>query len=395
MRSGRLPRGAPVSVVNFHYCGHVITQDSRAPEPTIPFNELGRGLRVLRTEIDAAIARVLDSGWFVMGPEHDSLQRELAQYLGVAECVALGNGTDALELAMRAVGVGAGDLVVTVANAGGYTSTAVRAAGAQPHYADVDESTLQMTVATLDRALATAARRPAAIVVTHLFGAVGAELPGIIARAEEQGVPVIEDCAQSMGAMLGGRRAGSFGLLATTSFYPTKNLGALGDGGAVVTGDADIAERVRRLRQYGWESKYRAETLGGRNSRLDEMQAAVLRVRLPHLDAGNERRRRIHDSYAAAGGRDRLVNSSSEAYVGHLAVLDCDDRETSRERLHAAGIRTDVHYPVPDHLQSVGSGSAGLLPVTERSAGRILSLPLFPELTDDEVARVSAVLADA
>lgn len=367
--------------------------NSDAPKP-VPFNDLARGTTASRDLIDGAIARVLDSGWFVLGPEHDSLERELADYLGAGDAIAVGNGTDALEIALRGLGVESGASVVTVANAGGYTSTAVRAIGATPLYADVDEATLQMTVATLDAALASAERRPSAIVVTHLFGAVG-DIQGIVTRASELGIPVVEDCAQSLGATVGDRKAGTFGTVATTSFYPTKNLGALGDGGAIFTSDHELADRLRKLRQYGWESKYRASVIGGRNSRLDEMQAAILRAKLPQLDGWNERRRDIHRAYEAAVTGDQLVNTVTRPYAGHLAVLDCDDREATRARFVDAQIRTDVHYPIPDHQQPLADPTAIRLPVTDRSAVRILSIPLFPELTDDEVERVCQVLGRA
>jgi dTDP-4-amino-4,6-dideoxygalactose transaminase len=212
--------------------------------------------------------------------------------------------------------------------------------------------------------------------------------------AEGRSIPVVEDCAQSVGAMHDGQRAGSFGHVATTSFYPTKNLGALGDGGAVLTSDADVAVRLRRLRQYGWEGKYRATMAHGRNSRMDELQAAVIRLKLPFVDAWNDRRRRIHKVYEeAAADRVRVVNSSGPGFVGHLAVVDVSDRASVAARFADARVRTDVHYPIPDHRQPlVANASHPKLPVTERAADRVLSLPLFPWLTDDEVDRVAAVL---
>ncbi len=360
---------------------------------TVPFNDLGRGVRAIRSELDAAVARVLDSGWYVLGPEHDAFESELAASLGAAHAVGLANGTDALELGLLALGVGRGDLVATVANAGGYTSTAVRKIGATPVYVDVDEHTLQMSPQSLRELLAASATVPKVVVITHLFGNVG-ELVELAAIAREAGARVLEDCAQSLGAVVDGKAAGTFGDLATTSFYPTKNLGALGDGGGIVTDDADLAARVRRLRQYGWESKYAASTPGGRNSRLDELQAAILRVRLPLLAAGNDRRRDIHRAYEAADRSGLLVNAAGPSYVAHLAVLRTPDRDAVREAFRAAGVLTDVHYPIPDHRQVVAGGAELVvpLPVTERAAAEILSIPMFPELRDDEVARISDVL---
>jgi aminotransferase EvaB len=361
----------------------------------VPFNDLGRGAAASRGDLLDAVTRVLDSGWYVLGPEHDAFEAELAAYLGAPAAVGVGNGTDALQLAMLALGVGAGDTVLTAANAGGYSSTAARSIGARPVYADVDPGTLLLTPATLDAAMRTLGATPAAVVVTHLYG-MAADMPAIAEWAAAHRIPLIEDCAQSLGAIVAGRRAGTFGDAATISFYPTKNLGAIGDGGAVVTRESATADRVRALRQYGWESKYRVATPHGRNSRLDEIQAAVLRVRLRGLDDLNARRREIHTRYADALALPgvRFVHTASDAYVAHLAVLDADDRDGLRARLDALGIRTDVHYPIPDHRQPIAeSDPAPTLPVTERSADRILSLPLFPELTEAEIARVESALA--
>lgn len=365
------------------------------PSPDlIPFNDLSRFAPEVRAGIDGAIARVLSSGWFVMGPEHDAFEAELAAYLGVEHAVLVANGTDALELAFAAVGVRPGDSIITVANAGGYSTIASRLLGADPLYVDVDELRLQASPDAVRDAIASAPLPPSAIVVTHLYGGM-APVTEIVELALEHGIPVIEDTAQALGASLDGRRAGSFGDIATTSFYPTKNLGALGDGGAVVTADPGLAATVRRMRQYGWEGKYNIAHSRGRNSRLDELQAAILRERLPQLDAWNQRRREIHQQYeAAVSPNARLVNTASESFIGHLAVLEVDDRDGVRDRLLEQGIRTDVHYPIPDHRQPLiaGEGTRPPLPVTERAVGRILSLPLFPELRDDEIDRICAAL---
>lgn len=365
------------------------------PSPDlIPFNDLSRFAPEVRARIDGAIDRVLSSGWFVMGPEHDAFEAELASFLGVEHAVLVANGTDALELAFAAVGVRDGDPIITVANAGGYSSIASRLLGAEPLYVDVDPVRLQADPDAVREAIANAATPPRAIVVTHLYGGM-APVAEIIDVAREHGIPVIEDTAQALGASLDGRRAGSFADIATTSFYPTKNLGALGDGGAVVTRDADLAAKVRRMRQYGWEGKYNIAHPRGRNSRLDELQAAILRERLPDLDAWNLRRREIHQRYeAAVSTYARLVNTASESFIGHLAVLEVDDRDSVRAQLLEQGIKTDVHYPIPDHLQPLIAAEhpRPALPVTERAAGRILSLPLFPELRDDEIDRICAAL---
>lgn len=370
---------------------------SSDPHATIPFNDLRRGATELAHELTAAFERVLASGWFVMGPEHDAFQAELAEFVGVEHALAVGNGTDALQLALTGLGVAAGDHVLTAANAGGYTSAATELVGARPVYADVDATTHLLTPATLEAALQTQPQTPVAIVVTHLYGAM-ADMPAIMAWAQPRGIRVIEDCAQALGARRGGRRAGSYADAATTSFYPTKNLGGLGDGGAVFTPHDDVAERIQQQRQYGWTAKYTVSTASGRNSRLDELQAAILRVKLRHLDAWNERRREIHRRFESnAPSHLRVVNTSDdEAFIGHLAVVETAERKAVREHLARHGVHTDVHYPVPDHRQPLRvSESQPILPVTERLADSVLSLPLFPELTDEEVTRIADALAGA
>jgi len=360
----------------------------------VPLNDLGRGTQSLRAEIDAAIGRVVSSGWFVLGPEHDALEHELATYVGTTHAINVGNGTDALELALAAVGVTAGDFVVTVANAGAYTTTAVRLLGAFPIYCDVDPTTLLMSVTALEAALALVPETPKAIVVTHLYGAL-APIEALVAVAARHGIAVVEDCAQSLGARTSNGMGGSFADVATTSFYPTKNLGALGDGGAIFTNNDDIAASIKRMRQYGWESKYNIQYAHGRNTRLDEMQAAILRAKLPLLDAGNTRRRAIHEIYeSAAPTTATLLNQSGESFVAHLAVLTTDSRVAARQKLSEAGIATDVHYPIPDHQQGFPDFVARPMPleVTEWAAQAVFSVPMFPELTDEETMRVKEAL---
>ena len=361
-------------------------------EPTVPFNDLSRTPPELAAQIADAVARVVASGWYVLGPEHDAFEAELAAYVGSAHAVALANGTDALELSLSAIGVGPGDTVMTVANAGGYASVAARLLGAEPVYADVSPETLLLSVETATAALDAQPTLPKALVVTHLYGAM-APAAELVDLAHSRGIAVVEDVAQAIGARAGGRPAGTFGDIGTTSFYPTKNLGALGDGGAVFTSNAELATAVRSLRQYGWTSKYRIGRARGRNSRLDELQAAILRVKLPYLDAMNERRRAIHSRYEQASSEAlRIVNRSSESFIGHLAVGVAADRDAARAALDAAGIRTDVHYPIPDHRQDWPAPTGLELPATEAASASVLSLPMFPELTDAEVDRVVAAL---
>jgi aminotransferase EvaB len=365
-------------------------------KPVVPFNDLGRGTTLIRESIDEAISRVVSSGWYVLGPEHDAFEKELAAYVGVAHAIGVGNGTDALQLALTGLGVGPGDAVLTAANAGGYTSTAARSIGAVPVFADVDAASMLLTVETIAEAVAALDTPPKVIVVTHLFGT-AADIASIVEWSHSRGIAVLEDCAQSLGAMAGDVRAGSVADVSTTSFYPTKNLGALGDGGAILTSDDDLARTLRQLRQYGWSSKYQTTVQGGRNSRLDELQAAVLRAKLTMLDGWNTRRREIHSRYeAAVSDGARMVNTSTPAYVGHLAVVEVADRDLAKRVFEEHGIRTDVHYPIPDHLQPIAAGAAlaSALTVTERAAQHIISVPLFPELTDDEIERTCVALSE-
>ena len=361
----------------------------------VPFNDLSRSVDKHRKEIDKAISEVLDSGWLVLGPQHEALEAELSQFIGVDHVVNVGNGTDALELALSSLGVSEGSLVMTVANSGAYTTTATLLLGAEPVYVDVDPKTLLMSAETLTAALASVDIKPTAIVVTHLYGAV-APMTEILAVASDHGIPVLEDCAQSLGASLDGRQSGSFGDIATTSFYPTKNLGALGDGGAVFTQNSELAEKVRRKRQYGWESKYSIEHSHGKNSRLDELQAAILRVKLPYLLESNSRRKQIHQQYELSGiAAGTFVNTNSEGFNAHLAVLTSSARDSLRSSLRSFGVPTEIHYPIPDHKQLFPEFTPRSMPleVTEWASGEVLSLPMFPELTSDEVNQVVSALS--
>ncbi|MEU9830617.1 DegT/DnrJ/EryC1/StrS family aminotransferase [Streptosporangium sp. NPDC048047] len=355
----------------------------------VPVNDLGRSGSLVEARTRAAVNRVLESGRYILGAEVDAFERDFAAYCGTAHCVGVANGTDAIELALRALGVGSGSRVATVANAGSYTTTALAALGAHAVFVDVDPGTMLMDPDHLKRVAGGGDLD--AVVVTHLYGLLH-DMGTVLDIAAGAGVPVLEDCAQAHGARRDGRTAGSFGAAAAFSFYPTKNLGALGDAGAVVTGGAEVAERVRLLRQYGWQERYRAGVPGGRNSRLDEMQAAVLRARLPFLDGWNDRRREIAARYSREIRHPRLRCPAvcGEEFVAHLYVVACEDREALRAHLAAASIGADVHYPVPEHLQPVREGLGGrpALPVTEELAGAVLTLPCHPGLSDEEVTRV-------
>ena len=355
----------------------------------IPLNSLLRHIAPIQDALSAAADRVVRSGYYVLGPHVEAFENAFAAYCGAEHCIGVANGTDALELSLRGVGVLRGDRVAVVANAAMYSTSAVLAIGAEPVFVDVGDD------ATMDpKALSAAIEQTGvrAIVLTHLYGRL-ADVDAIVEIARTAGASLVEDCAQAHGAKhANGRAAGSFGDAASFSFYPTKNLGALGDGGAVVTRRADVAARVRQLRQYGWGEKYRNEHLGGRNSRLDEMQAAFLNLMLPLLDDWNTRRREIANLYSS-GIRNPAITlppKSGEDSVAHLYVVRCADRERLRSHLQAHGIGTDVHYPLPDYHQPCFEGAyASLhLPNTERDAQSVLSLPCFPELTDAEVEQV-------
>ncbi len=352
----------------------------------IAINDLGRHTQPLQTKLNAAVARVIESGWFVLGPEVTAFEQEFADYCGTSHCASLANGTDALELALRALDIGEGKTVLNVANAGMYSSVAILAAGATPMYVDVSPDTLLMDVAELMHLLDQ--HRVDAIVVTHLYGLL-ADIEEIVRLAQLRGIPVVEDCAQAHGALRQGKKAGAFGDIACFSFYPTKNLGALGDGGAITTSRKDLADRVKQLRQYGWEGKYHTSLAGGRNSRLDEMQAAILRVKLPLLDQWNARRRNIAARYSKGITNPKVIAQKIRGteYVAHLYVIRTAERDRLKQYLTEVGIRSDVHYPVPDYAQAAYRHLFGdmRLAVTERACAEVLTLPCFPELTDEEI----------
>lgn len=362
----------------------------------ITLNAPSRFLLEFGEELRDTISRVIDSGWLILGPENEALQTELSNYLDVSRTILVGNGTDALEIALKSLGVQRGTQVLTVANAGAYASTAITQVGAEPVYIDIDERTLQMDSEDLSYVLANLDEKPSAIVVTHLFGQ-AAPINEICTIADSADIPVVEDCAQSMGASVNGKKLGSFGDIATTSFYPTKNLAGIGDGGAIFTAKEELAERARSLRQYGWNSRYDADLSGGRNSRLDEIQAAVIRLGLKRLDQRNRLRREIHAMYReATSNQDAdFPHSQSESFVAHLGIMVTPKRSLVRQFLESRGIGTDIHYPLPDYEQKAFRKFAGRkLQMTEEMAGKILSVPLFPEMTETEVTTVLEALRD-
>lgn len=356
---------------------------------TDKINDLYLHNHSLADALRSAALRVIDSGWYALGQEVEHFERDFAAFCGTTHAIGVANGTDAIELALRAVGVRAGDEVVTVANAGFYSSTAILAIGAVPVYADIDHASLLLDPAAAGKVIT---RNTRALVVTHLFGRL-ANMEPFLELAHAHGIAVVEDCAQAHGAERHCKRAGNWGHIAAFSFFPTKNLGALGDGGAVVTSRDDLAQQVRRLRQYGWSSKYTVEVTGARNSRLDELQAALLSVKLPHLEGWNRKRRDIAARYAARI-RHPLVHLPAidgKEHVAHLYVIRCTQRDALKQYLHRHDIASDIHYPVLDYHQPALSQHYAQvsLPVSEHCAGEILTLPCYPELTMDEVDTIA------
>jgi dTDP-4-amino-4,6-dideoxygalactose transaminase len=368
---------------------------------TIPINDLSRVFAGHAAEIAKAVSEVMASGWWLNGSRLSAFTAAFSQYLGGRRCIGVANGTDALEIAFRALrgtGLARGDEVVTVANAGGYATVAARLAGLTPAYADIDEDT---QLASIDSILATLGAETGCVVATHLYGGV-LDVPALRQRMDAAGyghVPILEDCAQAHGARTGdGRMAGTLGAVATFSFYPTKNLGAFGDAGAVVTADHALAERCDALRQYGWSGKYNVEHGNGRNSRMDEIQAAILFVLLPALEVANARRMAILDRYREACPDHVRVVGRKGSGVAHLAVVLCEDRDGLRRHLAAQGVATDIHYPILDCDQPAWHALPqrvvpGGLPVARASVGRLLTLPCFPAMTETEIELVSEALS--
>lgn len=358
----------------------------------IPVNSLSRHIAPMQQALSAIAGTIVASGYYVLGPNVKAFEQEFASYCGAHYCISVANGTDALELSLKALQVGAGDHVAVVANAAMYGTSAVMACGASPLFIDTEAETGLISLSALQAALDQGIT-PKVVIVTHLYGHL-ADVERIVALCHSRGIKVLEDCAQAHGAERGGRRAGAFGDIAAFSFYPTKNLGALGDGGAIITSDDALAQRTAQLRQYGWTAKYTNSLRGGRNSRLDEMQAAFLRHMLPLLDGWNQRRREIANRYAAGLDNPRIrgMGKVGTDHVAHLYVVRSDQRDLLRSHLQASGVQTEVHYPLCDHHQPCHDGAfdAVRLVATEADARRVLTLPCFPELTDSEVDQVIA-----
>jgi dTDP-4-amino-4,6-dideoxygalactose transaminase len=336
-----------------------------------------------KQEIDDAVRRVLESGWYILGDEVRAFEEEFAAYLGVTRCIGVGSGTEALHLALVACGIGYGDEVATVSHTAVATVAAIELAGAKPVFVDIDPVTYNMDPNLLEKGITLKTK---AVIPVHLYG-YPAPLEEILAIARAYGLLVIEDCAQAHGAIYQGKRVGSFGDMACFSFYPTKNLGALGDGGAVVTNSSELAEKVRLLREYGWAERYISHSSGW-NSRLDEIQAAILRVKLKHLDLDNSRRIKLAKLYSEGLFETDItlpMLQKDAAPVYHLYVIRVKDRGSMQAYFHSKDIGSAVHYPVPVHLQPAYGKNSVSLPNSEIAAREVLSLPMYPELAERQV----------
>lgn len=359
----------------------------------IPFLDLKAAYLELKEELDAAYHSVVDSGWYVLGKEVDAFEAEFASFCGVRHCVGVGNGLDALHLILRAMDIGPGDEVIVPANTYIATWLAASYAGATPVPVEPDEQTYNINSTGIEAAITT---RTKAILVVHLYGQ-PADMDPIIDIARRYNLKVIEDVAQAHGARYKGQRTGSLGDAAGFSFYPGKNLGAFGDGGAVTTNDAGLAERIRTLRNYGSKVKYHNEQKGF-NSRLDELQAALLRVKLKYLDSWNARREILAGRYMlalqATGLQLPYVPEWAQP-VWHLFVIGCSNREQLQHQLTEAGIGTMIHYPVPPHLQPAYAELGlkdGSFPISERIHSTVLSLPMWPQMAENQIQTVINVL---
>ncbi len=359
----------------------------------IPQADPRAGYLAQKHEIDSAVRGVLARGAYILGPEVQAFEQEFAEFIGASHAVGVASGTDAIVLALKALGIGPGDRVATVSHTATATVAAIELSGATPVLVDVEPSSFGMDPASLERLLQAPPLPIRAVVPVHLYGR-PAPIAAVMALAEKHGAVVLEDASQAHGARTGGRRVGSFGAAGTFSLYPTKNLGAFGDAGVLVTSDEALAARARRLREYGWRKRFVAEE-PGMNTRLDEMQAAILRVKLRGLEEANARRGAIARAYGeglAGLPLDLPSEAPGETSVWHQYVIRLKDRDRLRAALADAGVGTSLHYPEPVHRQDAYAGrlplAPGGLPVTERLAGEILSLPMYPELGDEQVARV-------
>ncbi|MBI3252260.1 MAG: DegT/DnrJ/EryC1/StrS family aminotransferase [Candidatus Omnitrophica bacterium] len=355
----------------------------------IPFGDLARQYQIYKDEIDAAVAQVFNRGWYILGEKVEQFEIAFARYCGTQYAVGVGSGVDALHLSLVSLGVGAGDEVITVANTCVPTLSAVSLAGATPVLVDVDPATYTMDPQQIEQRITDRTR---AILPVHIYGQC-ADMDPLLEIAQRRSLFVIEDCAQAHGATYKGKKAGSMGVTGCFSFYPSKNLGAMGDAGLVTTNDAKLAEKLKQLRNYGQEQRY-YHSIKGFNSRLDELQAAVLLAKLPYLDSWNARRREIASIYNRGLADAKVVcpvEASDRWHNYHLYVIQVSNRERFQGQLRDLGVQTMIHYPVPIHRQEAYSETRDqvrYLAQTDMLSPQIVSLPIFPEMTNDEILSV-------
>lgn len=362
---------------------------------SVPLNDLGRADSSESIQLIQEFSKVLSSGNFINGPQVRALESRIGDLYGVRSSLAVASGSDALYLALRGLKIGSGQCVVTVGNAAGYSTNAILRCGARPLLVDVDPLTAQMSPSSLDAALRLH-QDIRGVIVTHLYGLIG-QIDEIADLCEHHGVFLIEDCAQSFGAVYENVLAGAWGDATAFSFYPTKNLAALGDGGMVGFKDPEACARARKIAQYGWSSRYEVAHPDGINSRLDEIQAAVLLHRLGSVHSRNSRRRDILRRYAkSVTAPRRLIFEDSERCVAHLAVMRTPTRDRDQAVLNEHGIDTAIHFPIPDHLQPAWRHlfEGVIMPDTETHCREALTLPCFPELTEEEIERVCEALGN-
>lgn len=351
------------------------------------------GYEAHKKEIDEAVHRTLASGWYILGKEVTEFEEEFAAFHGGGFAVGVGNGTDALEICLRTLEIGYGDQVFTVSHTAVATVSAIEKVGALPVLVDIDPTSLTICPKSLEAAIESqirAGRQPRAVIAVHIYGHPAA-IQEVATIAKKYNLKLIEDCAQAHGASLNSGKIGTFGDMAAFSFYPTKNLGALGDGGAVLTSDPRLAERAKLIREYGWKQRYVSEIPGG-NTRLDEIQAAILRVKLRNLDQSNQKRRDVASLYRASFKNPSIALPATRegaVHVFHQYVIRSRHRDSLRQYLSEEGVGTLIHYPMPIHLQPAYSNKVAKAPSglseTEKAAREVLSLPMFPELKAEEI----------
>jgi aminotransferase EvaB len=368
----------------------------------VPFNDTSRLFKAHQNELLSVMQDAASSGWWLLGKHTETFARNFAEYCGTEFCLPVANGTDALEIALKAV---FGDAlyteeneVITVANAGGYTTSACYLSGASPVFADINEESQLIDLASIKRCLSNKVK---AIVLTHLYGGVVdvLQVRELLNTSGYENVVIIEDCAQAHGAKLGERLVGSLGDLATFSFYPTKNLGAMGDGGALTTSDPAIYQQIKRLHQYGWANKYDVATPFARNSRIDEIQAGVLNILLPHLDKANATRIAIYEQYKQSAGSSVKFLIHTTDFVGHLAIMRVEQREKFIAFMKDRRVAIDIHYPILDCDQKAWQKLSKRqdpegLKVSNRVVNELVTLPCFPYMTETEIEIVSNALRE-